>query len=336
MKKIPQTVKKETLISRLHKVASNDHKCHQTLCLNRISDYCSCLIRVINHWTLTEQKKISPILETTSSKYCNGNTESSWNLFLRKCVLSSLGRNHTANTQENQWWPCEPWLCGGHSALHNPTAPVKTPLNCKKRGKIRGKISDLCGAAGNDGVNLLGWDAQSAGTGVAAPLCSGHRADKAPTALGRGSSTEWFSCQEQAEQGMAPYHISVFDFTSPVCGTSSPQLPLSDWTLAFFISTHTAIASKLSPALPLLSLIFLALLTSFLQSHEQPNVNLSVMVHCGSAEWQNSPLHSLISFLLLFNYQFTFLIAAVGLAETFWAPRWFPSVVILQGPPLCT
>lgn len=55
------------------------------LCLNWISDYCSCLIRVINHWTLT---KTSPILETTCSKYCDGNTLSSWNLFLRKCVLT--------------------------------------------------------------------------------------------------------------------------------------------------------------------------------------------------------------------------------------------------------
>lgn len=42
------------------------------------------------------------------------------------------------------------------------------------------------------------------------------------------------------------------------------------------------------------------------------------MIVChGSTESRNIPFYSLISFLLVFNYPFTFLATAVSLAETF-------------------
>lgn len=97
----------------------------------------------------------------------------------------------------------------------------------------------------------------------------------------------------------------------------------------FFISTHTAIAPQLSPALSPFSLFFFSCcsyiysVVTWAGQHEP----FKMIVHHGSTESQNLPFYSLISFLLVFNYPFTFLTAAVGLAETFLNTR----IVFLSG-----
>lgn len=206
------------------------------------------------------------------------------------------------------WWSQAP---------HNSTAPVKAPLNCKKRKKKkRGEKKWPLRCC---------WEWWCKFVGVGCFECR-DRSGCSPLFRAQG----W---QTTHSPGKGQQHWVIQLPSTGRAGNGS----LSHLCLWFHIPCDTSSLSCLCQNSPCLfhfysySNCFKAFTSSapfFSDFSGSPDIfpaepwaaqrePLKVIAHCGSAEWQNIPLHSLISFLLLFNYPFTFLTAAVGLADTF-------------------
>ena len=203
----------------------------------------------------------------------------------------------------------------------------------------------LCGPDRNGGVRPV-WLGCSPSmlTCVAARICSEQRADGLAHISVKGqqqeTASEWFgSCRIRAEQVITPFSPPPWCvwFYLPVISSLSSCLCQTELCLSFpFLAIQQLlhISHQLCKLLLCRSSVdpsYICLVMTWAGQREP----FKTIAHRGSTEWQNILLDSLISFLLAFNYPFTFLTAAVGLAETF-LNRKFSSVVILQGPPLCT